>query len=188
MIGSVSDSYSSFYSNTQIIKKPLTAEDFLKQMGARDEDETRVRVELVQPEEQAQPTEAQRYMANNVKALAMASAMIEDAEDDDEDEDGKKKSKATKPGGELANVSMSQSNGGGDSAAGSSETEIVTMPDGSKVMIVKTEMNGVTTMVKVKLSSGKENQSADEVGKTDGSDASGQGAATAAAGAAAPAA
>lgn len=112
-------------------------------------------------------TDAQRQMVNNAKTLAMASMMVED---DEEEEDAEKTGwgqekrhteKAGKSGGEneAAKVSFESKDGkssGGSSGSGSSsETEVVERPDGSKVMIIRTEISpGVYTTVKVQIAAG----------------------------------
>ena len=118
-------------------------------------------------------TDAQRYMANNAKALAMASMMVEDEEDEEENKDDEGGFSVCKPstGGtagksgkdnEAAKIAFSDKpnasgltdmedkvGGGG----GGTESEVMELPDGSKVMIIKTEITpGKYTTVKIPLS------------------------------------
>ena len=113
---------------------------------------------------------AQRYMANNAKALATASMMLEsDEEEEDEEEarvgwgQGKKNAmKAGKSGGdnEAARISFGDApkerKSQPESEAGGTETEVIEQADGSKIMLVKMKISeGTYTTVKIKISSGK---------------------------------
>lgn len=105
-------------------------------------------------EEESGLSEAQRYMANNVKTLAMASLMMEN---DEEDEEEGSAGKAGKSRNEIAKISFSESGDMSDEGGGGSETEVVEMPDGSKVMILRTEISkGLYTTIKIPLGNGEE--------------------------------
>ena len=118
-------------------------------------------------------TDAQRYMANNAKAMAMASMMLEDEEEEEKDDDDEGGFSVCKPstGGtagksgkdnEAAKIAFSDKPGtsgltdmedkvGG--GGGGTESEVMELPDGSKVMIIKTEITpGKYTTIKIPLS------------------------------------
>ena len=117
-------------------------------------------------------TDAQRYMANNAKALAMASMVLEDEEDEEESKDDEGGFSVCKPstGGtagksgkdnEVAKIAFSDKPntpdvadmGGKEGGGGGTESEVMELPDGSKVMIVKTEITpGKYTTIKIPLS------------------------------------
>ena len=96
--------------------------------------------------------DAQKYMAGNIKSLAMASIMIENAEKEEDEEKGEKKQSA-KPGSEITKISLSTSDlDMAPKSAGSAESEIQTMPDGSKVLVLKTQISEVvTTSIRIPL-------------------------------------
>lgn len=105
-------------------------------------------------------SDAQRYMINNAKLLATATMMVEDEDEEScglGDDEEKIKKVAGKSGNdnEIAKMAFHERKRGEEAVpagGGGLETEIVEMPDGLKVMIVKMEITpGNYTTMKIPI-------------------------------------
>ncbi len=162
-IGSIGERTSSFLTEIRRVGSAPQSEEALDELirGLTEEREERERNAggpgVVAAGGKKELSDAQRYMINNVKTLALASTMIEDEEEEEDEEEGKGGKKSAKPGGELSKISFSDSRTDGGKDGGGAESEIVVMPDGSKVLILKTEISeGMQTVVKIPLGGGRE--------------------------------
>ena len=161
MVSSISASSWSFAENVRRSEKTGTPEDQIASLF-RESFENKAEREKEKPEEKTGLNDAQRYMMNNVKTLAMASTMLENQEEDTKEEKSgwgdKEEDKKTKQGNDIAKISFTRTDSdSSNQGGGGSESEIVVMPDGSKVLILKTEIsNGTQTSVKIPLGGGKD--------------------------------